>query len=66
MTEPLDDLRGDDADDILARPAEALAGTTYDHDDRDGDQFDREERAALQRVEGLSTELEDITEVEYR
>jgi GTP-binding protein HflX len=32
----------------------------------DGNQFDREERAALRRVAGLSTELEDITEVEYR
>lgn len=32
----------------------------------DGDQFDREERAALRRVAGLSTELEDVTEVEYR
>jgi GTP-binding protein HflX len=32
----------------------------------DGDQFDREERAALRRVQGLSTELEDVTEVEYR
>ena len=32
----------------------------------DGDQYDREERAALRRVAGLSTELEDITEVEYR
>lgn len=35
-------------------------------DDRDGDQFDREERQALRRVQGLSTELEDVTEVEYR
>ncbi|KUN21050.1 MULTISPECIES: GTPase HflX [Streptomyces] len=34
--------------------------------DRDGDQFDRSERAALRRVVGLSTELEDVTEVEYR
>ena len=34
--------------------------------DRDGDQFDREDRAALRRVRGLSTELEDVTEVEYR
>ncbi|MGW3460034.1 GTPase HflX [Streptomyces olivaceoviridis] len=34
--------------------------------DRDGDQFDRTERAALRRVVGLSTELEDVTEVEYR
>src|SRR5436190_14359872 len=31
----------------------------------DGD-LDRSERAALRRVAGLSTELEDITEVEYR
>lgn len=36
-------------------------GTTHD-----GDQLDREEREALRRVAGLSTELEDITEVEYR
>ncbi|MFR9673399.1 GTPase HflX [Streptomyces sp. TR02-1] len=33
---------------------------------RDGEQYDREERAALRRVVGLSTELEDVTEVEYR
>ncbi|WP_119295307.1 GTPase HflX [Streptomyces sp. YIM 130001] len=33
---------------------------------RDGDQLDRTERAALRRVAGLSTELEDVTEVEYR
>nr|WP_246450088.1 GTPase HflX [Allostreptomyces psammosilenae] len=32
----------------------------------DGDQFDRSERAALRRVAGLSTELADVTEVEYR
>lgn len=35
-------------------------------EDRDGEQFDRSERAALRRVAGLSTELEDVTEVEYR
>ena len=34
--------------------------------DVDGEQWDREERAALRRVPGLSTELEDVTEVEYR
>ncbi|MFC9395626.1 GTPase HflX [Streptomyces sp. NPDC057027] len=34
--------------------------------ERDGEQFDRSERAALRRVAGLSTELEDVTEVEYR
>jgi GTP-binding protein HflX len=34
--------------------------------DTDGEQFDREERQALRRVGGLSTELQDVTEVEYR
>lgn len=34
--------------------------------DSDGDQFDREDRRALRRVAGLSTELQDVTEVEYR
>lgn len=32
----------------------------------DGDQLDLEERQALRRVGGLSTELADVTEVEYR
>ncbi|MBB5632144.1 GTP-binding protein HflX [Cryobacterium mesophilum] len=32
----------------------------------DGDQLDRDERQALRRVAGLSTELTDVTEVEYR
>jgi GTP-binding protein HflX len=35
-------------------------------EERDGDQYDRSDRAALRRVAGLSTELEDVTEVEYR
>jgi GTPase len=35
-------------------------------EDYDGDQFDREDRQSLRRVAGLSTELEDVTEVEYR
>ena len=39
---------------------------TVSRADSDGDQWDREERAALRRVPGLSTELEDVTEVEYR
>ncbi|MDQ1536247.1 MAG: GTPase [Actinomycetota bacterium] len=34
--------------------------------DADGAQLDREERAAMRRVAGLSTELQDVTEVEYR
>jgi GTPase len=32
----------------------------------DGDQLDLADRQALRRVAGLSTELEDVTEVEYR
>jgi GTPase len=54
---------------LLAERAEALAyQPTLDGDllGHDGEQLDREERAALRRVSGLSTELEDITEVEYR
>ncbi|WP_375387711.1 GTPase HflX [uncultured Amnibacterium sp.] len=35
-------------------------------DDFDGEQLDLEERQSLRRVQGLSTELEDVTEVEYR
>lgn len=36
------------------------------HDDLDGAQLDLADRQALRRVVGLSTELEDVTEVEYR
>ena len=46
--------------------AQALQGDNHYESDRDGDQFDREDRQALRRVAGLSTELEDVTEVEYR
>jgi GTP-binding protein HflX len=42
-----------------------LAASGFD-EDFDGQQFDLEERRALRRVTGLSTELEDVTEVEYR
>ncbi|GAB3405703.1 GTPase HflX [Schumannella luteola] len=48
-----------------ARSVSLQVDDHYD-DDRDGDQLDREERASLRRVAGLSTELEDVTEVEYR
>src|SRR5690242_9060353 len=47
----------------LASEDELLPGDGAGYD---GDQYDREDRAALRRVAGLSTELEDITEVEYR
>ena len=38
----------------------------FDAQDFDGDGFDLEARQALRRVAGLSTELQDVTEVEYR
>ncbi len=53
-------------EDLLSRRAQALAEEGAQDGFYDGDQLDREERSALRRVQGLSTELEDITEVEYR
>ncbi|MDO5683260.1 MAG: GTPase HflX, partial [Propionibacteriaceae bacterium] len=37
-----------------------------DEVDYDGDQLERAERHSLRRVAGMSTELDDVTEVEYR
>src|ERR687898_1459765 len=69
------------ARDFLSGRAEALAEETFDDSGfvvppvatdpdeqptHDGEQLDREERAALRRISGLSTELQDVTEVEYR
>ncbi|WP_084040295.1 GTPase HflX [Demequina sp. NBRC 110053] len=51
---------------VLSRAGTALAEGGTSRTDYDGDQWDREERAALRRIDNLSTELEDITEVEYR
>src|SRR5690606_28251030 len=51
---------------VLARAGTARADGGTVHTDADGDQLDLEERSALRRVAGLSTELEDVTEVEYR
>ncbi len=53
-------------DRVLAR-----AGTALDEQDNidrsyDGEQFEREERSALRRVSGLSTERDDVQDVEYR
>ncbi len=52
-----------DTADRAAEPEadERPAGTDYD-----GEQLEREERQSLRRVAGMSTELTDITEVEYR
>ncbi|MDN4479544.1 GTPase HflX [Demequina muriae] len=51
---------------VLARASTVLGKGGTARTDYDGDQLDREERAALRRVGNLSTELEDVTEVEYR
>ncbi|MDT4913847.1 MAG: GTPase, partial [Pseudonocardiales bacterium] len=40
--------------------------TTFPADDIGTGDYELEERQALRRVAGLSTELEDVTEVEYR
>ncbi len=80
MTTPVgtDETPMDAVDRVLAR-ADAHSGlhifgaaqALQDDDtvvavDTDGEQWDREERAALRRIPGLSTELQDVTEVEYR
>ncbi|MCB1298562.1 MAG: GTPase HflX [Microthrixaceae bacterium] len=51
---------------VLARAQALQASTTAVDHEFDGEQWEREERQALRRVPGLSTELEDVTEVEYR
>ncbi len=51
---------------ILDRKAPELAREGEEPTAADGDQQELEERRALRRVHGLSTELEDVTEVEYR
>jgi GTP-binding protein HflX len=58
------------ADDVVARVLARAGTAVHDgdtvHTTYDGDQMDLEERTSLRRVAGLSTELEDVTEVEYR
>ncbi|MBC9944544.1 GTPase HflX [Leucobacter sp. cx-328] len=48
--------------------AQALGDDAHDaeHDAYDSIRMERDDRAALTRISGLSTELEDVTEVEYR
>ncbi len=59
MSEPLRETLSDDRD-------ANLDSFDLDEADPDGLQLDLEERQALRRVAGLSTELADVTEVEYR
>jgi len=66
------------ADDPIARILSRAPGTTrpriftdpdqpfFADADPTGGELDLEERYALRRIQGLSTELEDVTEVEYR
>ncbi|MGG5172186.1 GTPase HflX [Pseudarthrobacter sp. J1738] len=56
----------DDARSVFGTKAQALSASSREHSDFDGEQQDLAERRALRRVAGLSTELEDVTEVEYR
>ena len=51
--------------DVLSGRARELADRSV-HTDADGAQMELSERQSLRRVANLSTELEDITEVEYR
>lgn len=53
---------------VLSRAGTALASTDADITDRQGDDgaLEREARAGLRRVAGMSTELQDVSEVEYR
>lgn len=53
---------------VLSRAGTALASTDTDITDRQGDDgaLEREARASLRRVAGMSTELQDVSEVEYR
>ncbi|MCB2413740.1 GTPase HflX [Demequina sp. TTPB684] len=53
-------------DRVLSRAGTAVSARETGRTDYDGDQFEREQREGMRRVAGLSTELEDITEVEYR
>ena len=52
MTSPLRSLAGEPADSLATAPGPG--------------ELDLEDRAALRRVAGMSTELQDISEVEYR
>lgn len=50
---------------VLSRGDASISATTYESD-ADGDQLDLAERHSLRRVDQLRTDLEDVTEVEYR
>ena len=51
---------------MLRTPSSGFDEPEFEADGFDGDGFDLEARQGLRRVAGLSTELQDVTEVEYR
>ena len=51
---------------VLDTRAREISNNQREHSEFDGEQEDLAERRALRRVAGLSTELDDVTEVEYR
>ena len=51
---------------VLDTRAREISDNQQEHSEFDGEQEDLAERRALRRVAGLSTELDDVTEVEYR
>jgi GTP-binding protein HflX len=61
-----DDRRSSAIDRILSRVGTAVSDESAWHSETDGDQTELSDRQALRRVSGLSTELEDVSEVEYR
>lgn len=79
MTARIPDLNADlDADDVAVEPDDEILddadlddsdlddGSLDDEASSDGDQLDLADRLSLRRVPGMSTELTDISEVEYR
>ena len=62
--------RGDEVVNRILRRGERAtamgAPETHGYNSSDGDQQDLADRTSLRRVAGLSTELQDITDVEYR
>ena len=51
---------------VLDTRAREISNNQREHSEFEGEQEDLAERRALRRVAGLSTELDDVTEVEYR
>ncbi|MGO4188333.1 GTPase HflX [Pseudarthrobacter sp. TAF60_1] len=63
---PARNVKATDGEKAVLGRAQAISRQEDEHTSYDGDQQDLDERRALRRVAGLSTELEDVTEVEYR